>query len=96
MIRSILQKILITGKEVTPYQFFRCLHWQGEQWQVEDRLTAESWSEVVSADIGCDRTSIYVVMSRTFQPGQLQPGVDLRDLLRNLNCDQQLTLKRKF
>ncbi len=96
LIRSILQKILITGKEVTPYQFFRCLHWQGEQWQVEDRLTAESWSEVVSADIGCDRTSIYVVMSRTFQPGQLQPGVDLRDLLRNLNCDQQLTLKRKF
>ncbi len=96
LIRRILQEILITGKEVAPYQFSRCLSWQDGHWQVEDWLNAESWSEVVSADIGCDRTSIYVVMSRTFQAGQLQPAYNLRNLLRNLNSGEPLTLKREL
>ena len=96
LIRRILQKILITGKQAAPYKFYRCLSWQNGHWQVEDKLNAKSWSEVVSADIGCDRTSIYVVMSRTFQPGQLQPAYDLYNLLRNLRTNQPLILKRSL
>jgi len=96
LIRRILQKILITGKNNTPYRFSRCLSWQDEHWQVKDLLTAQSWSGIVSADIGCDRTSIYVVMSRTFQLGQLQPALDLRDLLRDLDSGEPLSLTRKF
>jgi len=34
---------------------------------VIDELQAQSWKHVITAGIGCDQTSIYVVMSRTFQ-----------------------------
>jgi hypothetical protein len=96
LIRRILQTVLITGKKDAPYQFSRRLYWQDEHWQVEDILQAESWFNIVSGDIGCDRTSIYVVMSRTFQPGQLQPALDLRTQLKTLNSGESLTLTRKF
>ncbi|MCC0177447.1 hypothetical protein I4641_10710 [Waterburya agarophytonicola K14] len=96
LIRSLLQKMLITGKENAPFQFFRDLHWQGKHWQISDRLMAQSWDNVLSADIGCDRTSIYVVMSRTFQPGQLQPTLDLSDRLKNLNSADPLVVNREL
>jgi hypothetical protein len=94
LIRRILQKILITGKQTAPYKFSRRLSWQNDHWQVEDRLTAESWSGVMAADIGCDRTSIYVVMSRTFQVGQLQPVWDLSDRVKSLQPGESLTVTR--
>ena len=94
IIRRILQKILITGKQTAPFQFTRCLTWQNGYWQVEDRLTAKSWDNVVAVDIGSDRTSIYVVMSRTFQPGQLQPAWNLSDRLKNIG--EGLSLIRKL
>lgn len=90
LIRRILQKILITGKQTAPFQFSRRLTWQDGYWQVEDRLTATSWDDVVAIDIGGDRTSIYVVMSRTFQLGQLQPAMDLSDRLKNLGEGETL------
>ena len=96
LIRRILQKILITGKQVAPYQFSRCLSWQDGHWLVEDRLTAKSQLEVIAADLGCDRTSIYVVMSRTFQSGQLQPAFNLHELLKMLNSNEPLTITRQF
>ena len=94
LIRRILQKILITGKQTAPFKFTRCLSWQDGHWRIEDRLTAESWNNVVAADIGCDRTSIYVVMSRTFQPGQLQPAWDLSEAVENLNPAEPLVVIR--
>ena len=94
LIRRILQKVLITGKQTAPFKFSRCLSWQNGRWQIEDRLTAETWDKVVAADIGCDRTSIYVVMSRTFQPGQLQPAWDLSDCVKQLHSGEVLKLIR--
>ena len=96
LIRRILQKILITGKQTAPFRFSRRLSWQNDHWQIKDRLTAESWKGVVAADIGCDRTSIYVVMSRTFQPGQLQPAWELSDRLESLKPGEPLDLVRKI
>lgn len=96
LIRRILQKILITGKEDAPYRFSRRLCWLDDHWQVIDQLRAESWANIIAADIGCDRTSIYVVMSRTFQPGQLQPAFDLRDQVKNLKPGEFLDLTRDF
>ena len=96
LIRKILQKILITGKKTAPFQFSRCLTWQDGHWQVTDELTAESWEQVIAADIGCDRTSIYVVMSRTFQPGQLQPAWDLSDRVKNLQAGESLRIQRNL
>ena len=89
-----LQKVLITGKQNAPYKFERCVSWQDEHWQVSDRLMAESWQGVISADIGCDRTSIYVVMSRTFQSGQLQSPLDLSDRIKTLEAGNFLSLIR--
>ena len=96
LIRRLLQKVLITGKQEAPYKFVRCLCWQGEYWQVSDRLIAESWQGVISADIGCDRTSIYVVMSRTFQSGQLQSPFDFSDRVKALKLGEIFNLTRDF
>jgi hypothetical protein len=94
LIRRILQNILITGKQTAPFKFSRRLSWRDGQWQIEDRLLAESWDNIIAADIGCDRTSIYVVMSRTFQPGQLQPPWDLTEQLKNLKPQESFNLTR--
>jgi hypothetical protein len=94
LIRKILQRLLITGKQPTPYVFTRRLRSQEGRWHVIDELTAPSWKNVVSAQIGGDRTSIYVVMSRTFQLSQLQPWLDLTHTIQQLEDGQTLRLER--
>ncbi|MEO1590514.1 MAG: hypothetical protein AAFU71_04380 [Cyanobacteria bacterium J06632_22] len=96
LIRKLLQKMLITGKTEAPFRFKRQLSWQGNQWQVQDELTAERWDSVMTAGIGADQTSIYVVMSRTYQPGQLQPWQDLTPQVRQLSPGQSLKLERQL
>lgn len=96
LIRSILQKILIVGKKDAPFQFSRQLIWQNGRWQVIDELKANDWQSVQSAGIGCDQTSIYVVMSRTFQIGQLQPWLDLTAEVRKLTVGQALRVEREL
>ncbi|MBE9043268.1 hypothetical protein IQ255_02385 [Pleurocapsales cyanobacterium LEGE 10410] len=96
LIRRILQAILIMGKQTAPFKFSRCLTWQNGHWQVADKLTAESWDNVIAVDLGCDRTSIYVVMSRTFQLGQLQPALDLSEQIKNLSGTESLDLIRNI
>jgi hypothetical protein len=95
LIRKILQKVLITGKKNAPFTFSRKFKWLGGQWQVIDELYAESWEEVIAARIGGDQTSIYVVMSRTFQMGQLQPWLDCTEQVKQLQPGQSLKLERE-
>ncbi len=95
-IRKLLQKMLITGKKKAPFHFERQLHWGNGNWYVIDQLEAESWENVVSAGIGCDQTSIYVVMSRTFQIGQLQPWLDLTEKIKQIPPGQPLKLERNL
>ena len=94
LIRKILQKVLITGKKNAPFRFQRRLQWQNGCWQVIDELSTADWDKVISAGIGGDQTSIYVVMSRTFQTGQLQPWLDLTDKIRKLSAERTLYLSR--
>lgn len=96
LIRKLLQKILITGKTKAPFSFRRQLHWQDGQWVITDQLRTKSWQNVVSAGIGCDQTSIYVVMSRTFQVGQLQSWLELTGEVKKLSVGQVLELERMF
>jgi hypothetical protein len=96
LIRKLLQKILITGKQEAPFRFRRQFRWENNQWHITDELSASSWKEVVSAGIGGDQTSIYVVMSRTFQRGQLQSWFDLTEQIKTLNADQTLKIERHF
>lgn len=94
LIRKLLQKLLITGKTPAPYKFHRQLKWQAGQWIVMDDLKAEDWRSVTAAAIGVDQTSIYVVMSRTYQAGQLQPWLDLTEHVSTLAPGQTLHLER--
>ncbi|WP_017327925.1 hypothetical protein [Synechococcus sp. PCC 7336] len=96
LIRKLLQKLLIVGKSDAPFSFTRQLNWSGDRWVVRDRLQADSWENVISAEIGCDRTSIYVVMSRTFQMGQLQPWQDLTEQIEILQPGQVLEIERQL
>jgi hypothetical protein len=96
LIRKLLQKLLITGKTNAPFRFSRQLRWQDGRWCVTDELHASSWENVVAAGIGSDQTSIYVVMSRTFQRGQLRSWLDLTDKVKHLAPGQALKLERNL
>ncbi|MBE9168076.1 hypothetical protein IQ238_11280 [Pleurocapsales cyanobacterium LEGE 06147] len=96
LIRKLLQKMLIMGKQKAPFYFSRQLNWENERWQIIDELSAESWEQVISGGIGCDQTSVYVVMSRTFQIGQLQQWLNLTDKIKQLSSSQTLKLKRNL
>jgi hypothetical protein len=97
LVRKLLQKLLITGKKDAPFRFTRILtlHDDGSL-RVHDRVEATSWDGVERAAIGCDQTSIYVVMSRTFQKAQLLPWTDLTPFLRSLQSGQPLVSERSF
>jgi len=67
LIRQLLQRMLITERNTAPYTFKRSFLWEGDSITVEDELSAETWDNVAGVALGVDQTSIYVVMSRTFQ-----------------------------
>lgn len=94
LIRSALQKMLITGKRTAPFEFSRALTWENGNWRIDDELRASSWRDVAAGGIGCDQTSIHVVMSRTYQRGQLQEWLDLTDQIRKLRPGDPLKLER--
>jgi hypothetical protein len=96
LIRKLLQKMLITGKEPAPFRFKRYFRWENNQWQITDELSATSWQGITGAGIGSDQTSIYVVMSRTFQRGQLQPWLDLTPDIKKLSSGQSFKIERSF
>ena len=97
LIRKVLQKILITGKNEAPFYFKRVLTWQEDgALKTEDELMTSSWENVIEAGIGGDQTSIYVVMSRTYQAGQLQSWFDLMPEIRKLKAKDSLKIERIF
>ena len=97
LIRKLLQKMLITGKNDAPFQFQREFEWQGNHWLLRDTLTpANGWNNVLTAGIGSAQTSIYVVMSRTFQPSQMQLWKDLTHEVHSLSSSQPLEVERQL
>ena len=74
--------------------FTRRLKWEHEQLKVIDELVTKNWDDVRALGIGAAQTSIYVVMSRTYQTGQLQPWFDLTELVRKLQPGEPLTIER--
>ena len=96
LIRKLLQRLLIVGKSDAPFSFTRTFRWQDDRWIVTDRVEADNWERVVSGGIGCDQTSIYVVMSRTFQAGQLQPWINLSEQISQLKPGDAFQLERRL
>ena len=97
LVRKLLQKLLITGKNSAPFRFTRRLRFSDDgKLNVDDRIEANSWSGVEKAAIGCDQTSIYVVMSRTFQKAQLMPWTDLTSSIKTLKDGEPLLHTRSL
>jgi hypothetical protein len=96
LIRRLLQRMLITGKQTAPYSFKRTFVWKGDALTVEDELNTKTWGNVVGVALGVDQTSIYVVMSRTFQAAQLQPWQDLSGQIKNFKSGETLKLSRQI
>ncbi|PIG95102.1 hypothetical protein [Gloeocapsopsis sp. IPPAS B-1203] len=94
LIRKLLQKMLITGKQNAPFYFMRKLRWSQGKWCVSDEVHTPTWHNVIHAGISGDQTSIYVVMSRTFQLNQLQPWINLTPKIRTLSLGEALKIER--
>ncbi|HPA19937.1 MAG TPA: hypothetical protein PLU30_19460 [Verrucomicrobiae bacterium] len=96
LIRRLLQRLLVTGKRAAPFRFQRVFEWEGNRLAVTDRLEADSWEGVESCGIGGHQTSICVVMSRTFQPAQLQPWCELTEDIRRLAPGEAFAMRREL
>lgn len=69
--RSMLQKILITGKPPTPFRFERRIEYKPDRVVVEDRI--EATAPITRLAVGADGTSIYVANSNVYQESVLCP-----------------------
>jgi hypothetical protein len=73
------------------------LTWADGKLLVRDELKArKGWATARAVGIGSAQTSIYVVMSRTYQSSQLQPWLDLTDQMHHLKDDEPLQLERSL
>jgi hypothetical protein len=97
LVRKFLQKVLITGKSDAPFAFTREFAWADGKLRVTDEIAPDAgWEAVEAAGIGASQTSIYVVMSRTYQEGQLRPWLDLTPAVRALSGNAPLRVERFF
>lgn len=95
LVRRILQRLLITGTDKSPFSFSRTIEWVDDRWQVRDSLSGP-WDQVEQLALGRDQTANYNVMSRTFQPGQLAAWTDLTARLDQVAAGAPLTEERRF
>ncbi len=96
-VRRLLQRLLVTGKSRAPFRFKRMIAWEQDGLKVYDEVRANrGWQAVKRAGIGGHQTSIAVVMSRVFEPSQLQPWQDISDRLKDLPADAPLTVERSL
>ena len=94
LVRRVLQKLLISGRERAPFRFTRRLSWDGRQVVVVDEIESDKWANVIAAGIGSAQTSIYNVMSRVFHPSQLVPWEDCSGALQEVGEDGLLRVRR--
>jgi hypothetical protein len=100
--RSLLQKILITGKPKAPATFRREIVLRDDAIEVTDeialaeRLAGGSGgaSRVTDVAFGPDATSIYVANSNTFQRSVLLPWAFDAEAVASLNTSGRATIRR--
>jgi hypothetical protein len=93
LVRSTLQKVLITGKPRTSAHFERTLRFDEEAVEIIDTIDAgDSKGKVARMAIGSDATSIYVANSNVFQESVLLPWIDVTEHRGALNQRGRVTL----
>jgi hypothetical protein len=86
LVRSTLQKILITGKARSEVRFCRSIRFTPDAVSIQDSLDCgDSKQRFDRLMIGSDATSIYVANSNVFQESVLLPWVDLGEHVPTLN-----------
>ncbi len=70
LVRSLLQKMLITGKPRTKYRFERTIRFNDNNLEIEDRLLGNT-PDFERLSVGSDCTSIYVANSNVYQESVL-------------------------
>lgn len=96
LVRRILQKMLVTGRNEAPFRFRRTLRWNGGRWQVRDEISADQgWQKVARAGIGGFQSSLTTIMARIWHPAELQPWLDLSDRVSALGRDETLVIVRE-
>jgi hypothetical protein len=97
LVRSVLQRVLVTGRANAPFRYRRIFREIKNGWSVCDEITAEGgWANVTAAGIGGFQSSMTTVMARVFQPDQLQPWIDLGDRIATLKPDEPVIIERHF
>jgi len=97
LIRRLLQRLLIIGAEPAPFTYSRTFSWDEQGGlSVRDEYRSDQWHKVIDAGISGHQTSNYVVMSRVFTPGQLQPWYSLAQEAKEAQHTGTLVLQRVF
>lgn len=96
LVRALLQSMLITGKKSIPIRFKRTFLFE-DQIKITDEITYLSDNEdfkIETLYVGIDHTSIYVVMSNTYQESMLREWIDYSDHLPELNKHRSTKIER--
>ena len=93
VVRSVLQKVLITGKPRTDVRFERNFTFTDDDVFIRDTVDARaSDAEFVDLACGSDATSIYVANSNTFQESVLLPWTELGEHVGKLNRQRKVEI----
>jgi hypothetical protein len=97
LVRRMLQKLLVTGRQEAPFRYRREIAWDGPDLVVRDEVQAiEGWDSVRKAGIAGFQSSLTTVMARVWQPQHFQPWLDLTDTVEGLQDGQPLILERRI
>lgn len=93
LVRTTLQKILITGKPRTDVTFSRRVEFTDTEIRIQDGLDGSgSDAKLARLAIGSDATSIYVANSTNFQESMLLPWIDQSDSVVVFNEQRKVEL----
>jgi hypothetical protein len=92
LVRTTLQKILITGKPRTTIGFTRRVELTDAEIRIHDTLEGNGSTKLERLAIGSDATSIYVANSTNFQESMLMPWTDQTEAVAAFNRDGRVEL----
>ncbi|MCX6996062.1 MAG: hypothetical protein NTV49_03005, partial [Kiritimatiellaeota bacterium] len=95
-LRWLIQKMMITGKNETPFEMLREFVWQAGAWHVNDELRVPRWRAILALGRGGYQTSTYTIMTRFFSKDQLASWQDLSPRLKTMQDGQPLRIERSF
>ncbi|MGH7792422.1 MAG: hypothetical protein ACREOB_08930, partial [Thermodesulfobacteriota bacterium] len=96
LVRTLLQKMLITGKKSMPFWFKRTFVFADSIKIIDEvkYVSKRADFEIEKLYVGVDHTSIYVVMSNTYQESVLKNWIDLSEFVSELNEKEYIKVER--